>query len=415
MKVKKINLTQPLLFSLDKRYDFEYNRNRKDQLLAASIYNSNESFENGYCCGRKTISFSYDYAGYPFTYCSESMNWSKNRLANYKGVTFEYDASGKRTKKNNTPYVYVGDQLYKEGSMRYFYGSDGVAGFLFGSTRYYYQKNAQGDVIAILTCDGSGNNSVKATYVYDAFGNHKVYDANGNENFDEYFIGNINPIRYRSYYYDIETGLYYLQARYYDPKIGRFISPDNTKYLEPTTIGGLNLYAYCNNNPVNKYDPTGNFAITTLIWIIVGAAVLTTAGTITYGAVTETPVVMDFSISGGMGAGVGGKIGLSIVLDFKNDSIGFYPHYGYYYSMKYNTFVFSYGVGLISNYENEGDYAGPFVSLGGGFYGGLDHCYDPRYFYDETVRASSITFGNNKGVYYGYDYYDYWGSIPFLW
>ena len=64
------------------------------------------------------------------------MNWSKNRLTNYKGVTFEYDASGKRTKKNNTPYVYIGDQLYKEGAIRYFYGSDGVAGFLAGGTRY---------------------------------------------------------------------------------------------------------------------------------------------------------------------------------------------------------------------------------------------------------------------------------------
>ena len=125
-----------VFFSLDKRYDFEYNRNRRDQLLAVSIYDPNESYENGYCCGRKTLSFTYDYSGYPFTYCSESMNWSKNRLTNYKGVTFEYDASGKRTKKNNTPYVYIGDQLYKEGAIRYFYGSDGVAGFLAGGTRY---------------------------------------------------------------------------------------------------------------------------------------------------------------------------------------------------------------------------------------------------------------------------------------
>ena len=72
-------------------------------------------------------------------------------------------------------------------------------------------------------------------------------------------------------------------------------------------------------------------------------------------------------------------------------------HYGYYYGAKYNTFGFSYSVGLISNYENEGDYAGPFVDFGGVFYGGIDHCYDPRYPYDNTVRASSITFGNNIG------------------
>ena len=173
------------------------------------------------------------------------------------------------------------------------------------------------------------------------------------------------------------------------------------------------MYSYCGNDPINKYDPSGHFAISTLVLTIVGTAVLITAGAIIYGAVTDTPVVLDFSISAGMGAGVGGKAGISIVLDFRNDSFRFYPHYGYYYGAKYNTFGFSYGVGLISNYENEGDYAGPFVDFGGGFYGGIDHCYDPRYPYDNTVRASSITFGNNIGAYYGYDYYDYWGSISF--
>ena len=74
------------------------------------------------------------------------------------------------------------------------------------------------------------------------------------------------------------------------------------------------------------------------------------------------------------------------------------------------TIVKNYNVGLISNYENEGDYAGSFVDFGVGFYGGIDHCYDPRYPYDNTVRASSITFGNNIGAYYGYEY---WVSIPF--
>ena len=68
---------------------------------------------------------------------------------------------------------------------------------------------------------------------------------------------------------------------------------------------------------------------------------------------------------------------------------------------------------MISNYENEGDYAGPFVDFGGGFYGGIDHCYDPRNEYSDAVRAGSITFGNKKGVYYGYDNYEYWGSIAF--
>ena len=112
-------------------------------------------------------------------------------------------------------------------------------------------------------------------YEYDAYGNHKVQDANGNENTNENFIGNINPIRYRSYYYDVETGLYYLQTRYYDPEFGRFISPDSTKYLDPTTINGLNLYSYCLNNPVMYADPEGLWAMPNwLKWVVGGVVIL---------------------------------------------------------------------------------------------------------------------------------------------
>ncbi len=172
------------------------------------------------------------------------------------------------------------------------------------------------------------------------------------------------------------------------------------------------MFAYCGNNPVNSIDPTGEFAISTLVWIIVGlAAAAATVGAVTYGAVAEEAVVVDLSVSGGAGAGVGVKGGISIVLDFKNDSVGFYPHLGYSYNAKYNVLGFSYSAGLISNYENEGDYAGPFVSMGGSYLIGGDHCYDPRYRYTSTVKATSATFGNNKGGYYGYDYYWYWGSI----
>ena len=71
-------------------------------------------------------------------------------------------------------------------------------------------------------------------------------------------MGDINPIRYRGYYYDGETGLYYLLTRYYDPAIGHFISPDGFEYLDPETIGSINLYAYCRYNPVMYSDPTGN-------------------------------------------------------------------------------------------------------------------------------------------------------------
>ena len=86
--------------------------------------------------------------------------------------------------------------------------------------------------------------------MYNAFGEHKVFDSYG-ENTSANFIGNINPIRYRGYYFDTETGLYYLNSRYYDPEVGRFISPADISELNPKVIGGLNLYSYANNNPIN--------------------------------------------------------------------------------------------------------------------------------------------------------------------
>ena len=79
--------------------------------------------------------------------------------------------------------------------------------------------------------------------------------------YDPYGIAAINPIRYRGYYYDTETGLYYLKSRYYDPEIGRFITIDDISYIDPDTINGLNLYAYCGNNPINYLDYDGRLGI----------------------------------------------------------------------------------------------------------------------------------------------------------
>ena len=96
------------------------------------------------------------------------------------------------------------------------------------------------------------NGVQKTGYTYDAYGNCTVSYGYSNE------ISRINPIRYRGYYLDCETGLYYLNARYYNPEWRRFISPDDTAYLDPESVNGLNLYAYCNNDPINFVDPTGH-------------------------------------------------------------------------------------------------------------------------------------------------------------
>ena len=161
-----------------------------------------------------------------------------------------------------------------------FYDQAGVAGMKYNGTTYIYRKDVQGNIIALL--DSNGRIVVK--YAYDAWGYHTVYDSNGNINTDENFIGNINPFRYRSYYYDTETKLYFLKTRYYDPEVGRFISPDSIEYLDPETINGLNLYAYCNNNPVSNVDPNGNkwwhwvlgfVAVVALAAVVVASAVIT--------------------------------------------------------------------------------------------------------------------------------------------
>lgn len=125
------------------------------------------------------------------------------------------------------------------------------------ATPYYYRRNLQGDVVAIY--DANGNR--KAEYIYDAYGNCSIYYSASDTD-----IASVNPIRYRSYYYDRETKLYYLNARYYNPEWRRFISPDDTAYIDPDTPNGLNLYAYCNNDPVNFVDPSGHSITLALIF-----------------------------------------------------------------------------------------------------------------------------------------------------
>ncbi|HIZ63611.1 MAG TPA: RHS repeat-associated core domain-containing protein [Firmicutes bacterium] len=104
--------------------------------------------------------------------------------------------------------------------------------------------------------DSNGN--IVVEYKYDSWANHAVLDANGADIASATHIGNLNPFRYRGYYYDTETGLYFLKTRYYDPEVGRFITIDDISYIDPETINGLNLYAYCGNNPVMRVDENGN-------------------------------------------------------------------------------------------------------------------------------------------------------------
>ena len=124
-------------------------------------------------------------------------------------------------------------------------------------------------IIAIL--DNTG--AVVVQYVYDAWGESLVLDAEGNEITSASHVGQLNPFRYRGYFYDVETGLYYFQSRYYDPEMGRFINMDNVDYSDPETLNGLNLYAYCLNNPVMYVDSSGHLPQWAK-WLIGGGVVV---------------------------------------------------------------------------------------------------------------------------------------------
>ena len=136
------------------------------------------------------------------------------------------------------------------------YDTDGnVTSFKYGDTMYYYVKNLQGDIVKIINQSGT----VFASYVYDAWGNVlSITDQNGNAITSETHIGNLNPFRYRGYYYDTESGFYYLMSRYYDPVTHRFINADGY-FQSGGDILDANMSAYCRNNPANSIDKFGNF------------------------------------------------------------------------------------------------------------------------------------------------------------
>ena len=170
--------------------------------------------------------------------------------------------------------VMVGECTVRNGSaitskILYQFDENGQrTGFTHNGTQYYYLYNLQGDVVAVL----DSNASIVAKYTYDAWGKVlSVTNASGTVQTSASFIGNINPIRYRGYYYDVETGLYYLQSRYYDPETGRFVNADNIVPKLSETMQDYNLYAYCADDPVNNEDPTGHDGTTVYeveTWVI---------------------------------------------------------------------------------------------------------------------------------------------------
>ncbi|WP_270563050.1 DNRLRE domain-containing protein [Clostridium beijerinckii] len=243
----------------------------------------------------------YDAIGNPLTYDGYTYSWEWGRrlasmTGNGKTISYKYNDSGIRTQKtvNNitTSYHLVGDKVTYEdnGTDKIYYtydSSDNLVSINLNGVEYFYIRNAQNDIIGLFDKDGTQ----VASYSYDSWGKLiSIKDGSGVDiTNDTGSVGYKNPYRYRGYRYDTETGLYYLQSRYYNPEWGRFINSD----AAIGSVGELlshNLFAYCINNPVNMLDGDGNWpswldsitnAISSLVTTITSAisSVVTTVTT----------------------------------------------------------------------------------------------------------------------------------------
>ena len=205
-------------------------------------------------------SITYDAQGNPTSYLGHTLTWEKGRqLKSFDNTQYTYNANGIRTSKtvNGVEHTFVldGTKILKEswGSnalIPMYDNEDSVCGIIYNDEPYYFFKNLQGDIIAITDKDAK----VVAKYSYDAWGVCTISQDNS-----DCEIAAVNPFRYRGYYYDSEIGLYYLQSRYYNPTVGRFVNADEAGYLlTEEGIAFANLLAYCVNEPIGRIDKYGN-------------------------------------------------------------------------------------------------------------------------------------------------------------
>ena len=209
----------------------------------------------------------YDESGNPIDYRDGmSFSWIRGRVLdkitiNNSEIQMRYDSNGLRTQKGNVRYYYDSNNnliaLTKGSSTLFFYYDDSgnPTSFSDGTNMYYYVKNIQGDIVKIISSTGA----VVANYAYNVWGELlSVKDSFGNPITNQTSIAYLNPLRYRGYVYDDETGLYYLQSRYYDPITCRFINADIYCDTQTNTPFSTNMFAYCENNAVNRTDHTGS-------------------------------------------------------------------------------------------------------------------------------------------------------------
>ena len=276
----------------------------------------------------------YDEIGNPLSYRDGmEMTWLNGRKlttlqSGNDSISYKYDSNGVRTSKtvNGVEYTYEylnGKLMHEtrgEKVFDYCYDANGQlyavsykANSSTDAVTYYYAHNWRGDITSIY--DGDGN--MVAKYEYDDWGNVlTVTDANNSEITDPAHIANLNPFRYRSYYYDSESGLYYLMSRYYDPVTHRFVNADG--YLQAgEDILDVNMFAYCGNNPVCRIDSKGNS------WWGIALACFATVAVCAV-AVVAAPVIATAAVGVGIAATASSVITASVGVAIIATCVGVY-------------------------------------------------------------------------------------------
>ena len=253
----------------------------------------------------------YDAIGNPTTYRDNlSFTWANGRelatvINNGVNGSFTYNDSGIRTSKTykgvTTSYLLNGSSIVRqtqgESILDFFYDENGnLYGFQKGTSTYYYLRNGQNDIVGIL--DSTGTQVV--SYTYDAWGNQQPISGSLATT-----IGEENPFRYRGYYFDTETGLYYLNSRYYDSVTGRFINADGLVSASSTLLG-TNMYAYCENNPINNSDIDGTWKLPNWGKTLIGAGIIVGLSILTVCTGGAAAVIAGAALSGAITGGVSG-------------------------------------------------------------------------------------------------------------
>ena len=251
-----------------KEYQLSTNGWYPNGLLSENTYSYGDTNWKDKLTSFNGQTITYDANGNPLNYRdSMSFTWVNGRILDTVTVsnntlTMKYDSNGLRTKKGSIKYYYdKGNNLIGmvsgNNTLLFYYDESGsLTSFSHNGTMYFYIKNLQGDIQKIVNTSGV----VVANYTYDAWGKLLgVTDSNGNPITSSTNVALLNPLRYRGYVYDEETGLYYLQNRYYDPIIGRFLNEDI--YCDTgNSVLSTNMFTYSENNPINYVDPYGTDA-----------------------------------------------------------------------------------------------------------------------------------------------------------